>query len=77
MWIAGYGTLCYNSYIKSSLEGAPMNNNYPQIQELLHQKADYQAGLNLLPYDGTPLMIHETSGQFKLAAIYGGKNDEQ
>ena len=23
------------------------------------------------------LMIHETSGQFKLAAIYGGKNDEQ
>lgn len=31
-----------------------MNNNYPQIQELLHQKADYQARLNLLPYDGTP-----------------------
>lgn len=54
-----------------------MNNNYPQIQELLHQKADYQAGLNLLPNVGTPLMIHETSGQFKLAAIYGGKNDEQ
>lgn len=23
------------------------------------------------------LMIHETSGQFKLDAIYGGKNDEQ
>lgn len=31
-----------------------MDNNYPQIQELLHQKADYQARLNLLPYDGTP-----------------------
>ena len=31
-----------------------MNNNYPQIQELLHQKADYQARLNLIPYDGTP-----------------------
>lgn len=31
-----------------------MNNNYPQIQELLHSKADYQARLNLLPYDGTP-----------------------
>lgn len=30
-----------------------MNNNYPQIQELLHQKADYQARLKLLPYDGT------------------------
>lgn len=31
-----------------------MNNNYPQIQELLHQRADYQARLNLLPYDGSP-----------------------
>ena len=31
-----------------------MNNNYPQIQELLHQKADYQARLKLLPYDGNP-----------------------
>ena len=31
-----------------------MNNNYTQIQELLHQKADYQARLNLLPYDGNP-----------------------
>ena len=31
-----------------------MNNNYPQIQELLHQRVDYQARLNLLPYDGSP-----------------------
>ncbi len=31
-----------------------MNNNYPQIQELLHQRADFQARLNLLPYDGNP-----------------------
>lgn len=31
-----------------------MNNNYPQIQEFLHQRADFQARLNLLPYDGTP-----------------------
>ena len=31
-----------------------MKNNYPQIQELLHQRADYQARLNLLPYDGNP-----------------------
>lgn len=31
-----------------------MNNNYAQIQELLHQKADIQARLNLLPYDGSP-----------------------
>ena len=31
-----------------------MKNNYPQIQELLHQRADFQARLNLLPYDGSP-----------------------
>ena len=31
-----------------------MDNNYLQIQELLHQRADYQARLNLLPYDGSP-----------------------
>lgn len=31
-----------------------MENNYSKIQELLHQKADYQARLNLIPYEGTP-----------------------
>ena len=31
-----------------------MNNNYPQIQELWQQRADFQARLNLLPYDGNP-----------------------
>lgn len=31
-----------------------MNNNYPQIQELLQQRADFQARLSLLPYDGNP-----------------------
>lgn len=31
-----------------------MNNNFNEIQELLRQKADLQARLNLLPYDGTP-----------------------
>ncbi len=31
-----------------------MENTYSKIQELLHQKADCQARLNLLPYDGTP-----------------------
>ena len=36
-------------------------NNYPQIQELLQQKADYLARLNLLPYDGTP-EVKEQSG---------------
>lgn len=31
-----------------------MANTFPEIQELLQQKADYQARLNLLPYDGSP-----------------------
>ena len=39
-----------------------MNNNYPQIQELLHQRADFQARLNLLPYDGNP-EIKERDGK--------------
>ena len=39
-----------------------MNNNYPQIQELLHQKGDLQARLNLLPYDGSP-EIKERDGK--------------
>ena len=29
-------------------------NEYSRIQELLHQRADYYARLNLLPYDGSP-----------------------
>lgn len=39
-----------------------MNNNYPQIQELLHQRADFQARLNLIPYDGSP-EIKEFAGK--------------
>lgn len=31
-----------------------MDNTYSQIQELLHQKADFSARLNLIPYEGTP-----------------------
>lgn len=31
-----------------------MNNNFLKIQELLQQKADLSARLNLLPYDGSP-----------------------
>lgn len=39
-----------------------MENTYPQIQELLQQKADFQARLNLLSYDGTP-EIKERDGK--------------
>lgn len=31
-----------------------MAANYSEIQELLQQRADYQARLNLMPYDGNP-----------------------
>lgn len=39
-----------------------MDNNYSKIQELLHCKADLQARLKLLPYDGTP-EIKDREGQ--------------
>lgn len=39
-----------------------MENNYPEIQSLLQQKADYQARLNLLPHDGSP-EIKEQGGK--------------
>lgn len=35
---------------------------FSEIQELLHQKADLQARLNLIPYDGTP-EVKEQNGQ--------------
>ena len=39
-----------------------MENSYTQIQELLHQRADYQARLKLIPYEGTP-EVKERDGQ--------------
>ena len=39
-----------------------MENTYSVVQELLHQKADYQARLNLIPYAGTP-EIKDRDGQ--------------
>lgn len=63
-----------------------MNNNYPQIQELLHQRADFQARLNLLPYDGNPeikerdekkyLYIRKRVGS-KLTSTYVGKYSDE
>ena len=38
-----------------------MADNYLEIQELLQQRADYQARLNLMPYDGNP-EIKEQAG---------------
>ena len=39
-----------------------MENTYSKVQELLHQKAGYQARLNLIPYEGTP-EIKDRDGQ--------------
>lgn len=39
-----------------------MENTYSKVQELLHLKADYQARLNLIPYEGTP-EVKDRDGQ--------------
>ena len=39
-------------------------NTFSIIQELLQQKADYQARLNLLPYDGTPEIKENNGGRY-------------
>lgn len=41
-----------------------MEKNYPQIQELLHQRADCHARLNLIPYDGTPEVKERDGGKY-------------
>ena len=41
-----------------------MDNNYPQIQELLQQRADFQARLTLLPYDGNPEVKEQDGKQY-------------
>ena len=41
-----------------------MENRYLEIQELLQQKADYQARLNLLPYDGSPEIKEQNGKQY-------------
>lgn len=41
-----------------------MDNGYLEIQELLHQRADFQARLNLLPYDGSPEVKEQGSNKY-------------
>lgn len=41
-----------------------MDNTYTKIQELLHQRADYQARLNLIPYDGSPEIKDRDGAKF-------------
>ena len=39
-------------------------NNYPEIQELLQQRADLYARLKVLAYDGTPEIKENKSGKY-------------
>ncbi|MBE6911388.1 MAG: cell filamentation protein Fic [Ruminococcaceae bacterium] len=39
-------------------------NQFPEIQELLQQRADLYARLNLLPYDGTPEIKENSGGRY-------------
>lgn len=41
-----------------------MNANYSEIQELLQQRADYQARLNLMPYDGNPEIKEQKESKY-------------
>lgn len=41
-----------------------MKTSQPDIQELLQQKADYQARLNLLPYDGSPEIKEQGNSKY-------------
>ena len=63
-----------------------MNNNFSQIQELLNQRAEYNARLSLLPYDGTPEIKDVKNGKYlyirkrvagKLTTTYVGLFSEE
>lgn len=41
-----------------------MENTFAEIQLLLQEKADFQARLNLIPYDGTPEIKENSSGKY-------------
>ena len=41
-----------------------MKDSFSIIQELLQERADYQARLNLIPYDGTPEIKENGSGKY-------------
>ncbi|SDI46730.1 Fic/DOC family protein [Pseudobutyrivibrio sp. 49] len=41
-----------------------MDSNFNVIQKLLQERADYQARLNLIPYDGSPEVKENSSGKY-------------
>lgn len=53
-YILNIGERNYIIIPKMFPKGVYMTNNFNEIQELLQQKADFQARLNLIAYEGTP-----------------------
>ena len=45
-------------------KGDPGMNEFDEIQKLLQDKADCQARINLIPYDGTPEVKENASGKY-------------
>lgn len=41
-----------------------MDSNFNVIRQLLQERADYQARLNLIPYDGSPEIKANSSGRY-------------
>ena len=39
-------------------------NNFNEIQSLLQEKAELQARINLIPYDGSPEIKENASGKY-------------
>lgn len=50
-------------HTKSSLKGKALSD-FDEIQELLHKKADFQARIKLIPYDGTPEIKEQSGGKY-------------
>ena len=63
-----------------------MENKFSIIQQLLQERADYMARLNLIPYDGSPEIKENSSGKYlyirkrvngKLTSTYVDKYSEE
>lgn len=56
--------MCFNYQNAPYIFGGDNMSEFEKIQELLHQKADIQARINLLPYDGTPEVKTKDNKQY-------------
>ena len=65
IYIAHWGTLRYNIVYKMFPKGGnAMAVQYQQIEELLRSRADLNARLNLMPYDGIPEIKKRGDGKY-------------